>query len=258
MTAKRRSLLLLAGALGGVFAASHGAAQTTVDTLVEAEEQRIQEAQADQDEIDGIVATTRSRFDEYQALLKEIEGLESYTDLLQAQIDDQNQTLATLRRSIDNVTVIERQILPLMTRMIAGLERFIELDLPFRLEERLENVEFLKDLVRSSDFTIAEQFRNVIEGWQIEVNDYGQNSEIYTDIIQIDGRPREVEILRIGRVVLAYLTPDGSDAGIYDPRAREWVPLDDEMNAEIRAGIESVRTGNPVQFVVPVAPPEES
>lgn len=254
MTGKRRSLLLLVGVVGGILAASSSSAQT-VGALLSTEENRIQQAQADQDEIDGIVATTRSRFDEYQALLDEIEGLVVYNNLLQAQIDDQNQQLRILRSSIDNVTVVERQILPLMTRMISGLEQFIELDMPFLLDERRQRIADLKALIRRSDVTTAEQFRNVIEAWQIEVNDYGQNSETYTGIVPIDGNPREVDILKIGRVALLYLTPDGKQAGAWDQRTREWIPVDDLVD-EIRAGIESV-AGNPTLFVVPVAPPEE-
>ena len=120
MRGKPYCAALLMGALGAMLAADLVSAQG-IDQIVDAERRRIQQAQEAQDEIDGVVSVTRSRFDEYQQLLKEIEGLVVYNNLLQNQIDDQNRELDELRTSIDQVTVIERQILPLMTRMIDGL-----------------------------------------------------------------------------------------------------------------------------------------
>lgn len=256
MTGKPRCLLV---ALTGLVTLVIGeqAASQTVRSLIQAEAQRIEQAQAQQDEIDGIVATTRARFDEYQGLLREIEGLEVYNNLLQAQVDDQNAELDELRNSIDQVSVIERQMLPLMTRMIATLELFIERDLPFLLQERRDRVAFLKELVNRSDVTAAEQFRQVMDAWQQEMGDYGSNSEVYVDTIEVDNQQREVNILRLGRVALLYLTPDGNEAGAWDQSVRDWVVLDSSYNEDIRAGIEAVESGAPALFTVPVASPEE-
>ena len=255
MRGKPKSAVLLVSVVGGLLVSNLAFAQ--VDAIISAEEQRIETAQAAQDEIDGVVAQTRSRFDEYQGLLKEIDGLVVYNTLLQNQIDDQNRNLQDLRESIEQVTVVERQILPLMTRMIAGLEQFVELDVPFLLGERRARIAALKALLNRSDVTAAEQFRNVMEAWQIEVNDYGSNSETYTAPLEIDGVVREVEFLKIGRLALVYLTPDGQRAGAWDQRTREWVALDESYNDDIRLGIETVRTGSPALFTIPVPPPEE-
>jgi len=256
MTVKPRSSLLVLTGLGGLLAGNFAASQT-ISRLVEAESTRIEQAQAQQEEINGVVSTTRARFDEYQSVLREIEGLEVYNNLLQAQIDDQNAELDDLRNSIDQVSVIERQMLPLMTRMIASLELFIEADMPFLLDERRGRVEFLKELVNRSDVSAAEQFRNVMDAWQREMGDYGSSSEVYVDDIMVDGRTREVRVLRIGRIALLYLTPDGNQAGAWDQTARQWVPLDSVYNAEISAGIEAVESGAPALFTIPVASPEE-
>jgi hypothetical protein len=255
MRGKPKNAALLISVFAGMLAANLAWGQ--VSAIISAEGRRIQQAQQAQDQIDGIVATTRARFDEYQGLLKEIDGLVVYNTLLQSQIDDQNRQLDNLRTSIDNVTVVERQILPLMTRMITGLEQFIELDMPFLLDERRARIATLKTLLNRSDVTAAEQFRNVIEAWQIEVNDYGGNSETYTAAMEIGGTMREVEFLKIGRIALVYLTPDGRTAGAWDQRTREWVQLDSSYNDQIRLGIEAVRTNSPALFTIPVAPPEE-
>ena len=257
MTWKLKHPGLSAGAIGGLLCMQLAAAQS-VDTLLDAGEERIRQAQAQQEEINAIVDVTEDRFDEYQVLLREVEDLEIYNNLLRAQVNAQRRELDNLYAAIDEVGVIERQVLPLMTRMIAGLERFIELDVPFLLDERMARVERLRGLLTRADVTAAEQFRNVMEAWLIEMDDYGTTGEIYTDeIVTADGVTREVELLRIGRVSLVYVTPDGSQAGAWDQRNRQWVRLDPGLVEEIRAGFEAYSTETPAMFVVPVPAPEE-
>jgi hypothetical protein len=247
----------LAGAIGGLFCMQLAVAQS-VDDLFEVGEARILQAQAQQEEINDIVDVTEDRFEEYQLRLREIEDLEIYNNLLRAQVNAQRRELNNLYTAIDEVGFIERQILPLMTRMINGLERFIELDVPFLVDERLARVERLRAVLVRSDVTAAEQFRLVMEAWLIEMDDYGLTGEVYTDeIVTADGVRREVELLRVGRLSLAYVTPDGSQAGAWDQANRRWVTLPAEMVEEIRAGIEAYTTETPAMFVVPVPAPEE-
>ena len=154
MRAKRNAVLLF-GTLGAIFTAQMVAGQQAVDRLVAAENNRIQQAQAAQDQIDEIVTETRSLAEEFRAVMKEVDGLIVYNTLLERQIADQEQELANLRESIDQVQVIERQILPLLTRMIDGLERFVALDVPFLLTERTDRVENLKTLLGRADVLVA-------------------------------------------------------------------------------------------------------
>ena len=48
--------------------------------------------------------------------------------------------MQALSESISNVALIERQIVPLMTRMVDALEEFVELDTPFLMKERTGRV----------------------------------------------------------------------------------------------------------------------
>jgi len=258
MTWKPKHPGLVAGAIGGLLCVQLAAAQS-VDDLYRAGQERILQAQAQQGEIDAIVEVTDDRFDQYQVLLREIEDLEIYNNLLRAQVAGQRRELDDLYEAIDEVGTIERQILPLMTRMITGLESFIQLDLPFLLDERLGRVARLRQTVSRHDVTAAEQFRNVMDAWLFEMDDYGTTGEIYADeIVTPDGVTREVQLLRIGRIALLYLTPDGSQAGAWDRTSRQWVTLDPAAVDGIREGIEAYSTETPAMFVVPVPAPEEN
>jgi uncharacterized protein (DUF885 family) len=197
MRAKRNAVLLLS-TLGAIFTAEMVAGQA-VQQIVAAESRRIQLAQAAQDQIDGIVEETRSVAEEYRAVMKEVDGLLVYNTLLDRQIEDQEEELRNLRVSIDQVQFIERQVLPLLTRMIDGLEQFVALDVPFLIDERNERVENLTILLERADVTAAEKFRVVMEAWQIE-NDYARTIYTYTDELEIDGTTREVDVLQVGRV----------------------------------------------------------
>ncbi len=228
-----------------------------VDQIIGAEEQRIQQGQDAQDEIDGVVDVTRARIEEYRAVMKEVDGLVVYNTLLQRQIDDQNETLRQIRESIDNVQFVERQILPLLTRMIDGLEQFVALDVPFLAEERNSRVANLTTVLERADVTAAEKFRVVMEAWQIE-NDYGRTIEAYTDELVIDGNTREVDVLRIGRVALLYQTPDGQVSGSWDTQSGSWVEVDSSYRNAIRNGIRLARNQiGPDLLLLPISAPQE-
>src|SRR5690606_24303150 len=139
-----------------------------------------------QQRVDAVVNQTRSLADQYRQILREIEGLQVYNTLLERQVARQDQQKVTVRESIDQVTVIQRQIVPLMDRMISGLEQFVALDVPFLEEERKNRVNNLKTILERQDVSVAEKFRRVMEAYQIE-NEYGRTIENYKGSVEVDG-----------------------------------------------------------------------
>ena len=101
-------------------------------------------------------------------VLKEIEGLQVYNRQLERQIAVQEREMTELAASIDRVTEVERQVMPLMLRMIEGLDQFVELDIPFRIEERRERVERLRTIMDRADVAVSEKFSQVLGAYQIE------------------------------------------------------------------------------------------
>ncbi len=131
--------------------------------------------------------------------------------------------------------------MPLMIRMLDGLEQFIELDKPFLLDEREQRVNRLRALMERADVTLAEKFRRLTEAFQIE-NDFGRTIEVYKDALVLDGATLEVNILRLGRVGLYYQTNDASATGRWDEGAAQWTPLTDSASRnQVRQGIRIAR-----------------
>lgn len=231
-----------------------GSAQSLNDVL-NVEAQRTRLAQESQQRIDSVVEDTRKQEDQYKRLLKEIEGLQIYNTLLQRQIDGQTVRMDEIRESIEQVEVINRQILPSMTRMIEGLKEFVELDVPFLLDERRNRVGSLEDLLEQPDVNVAEKFRKVTEAYQIE-NDYGRTIEFYTGSLEIGGEDRMVDFLRIGRIAFMYQTQNGDLSGVWDQSARRWENADSYKN-EIRDGLKIAKKQMaPDLLLLPIPAPE--
>jgi len=231
---------------GSVFAQS-------VDQVLQAQDRRLDLAQQSQERINNIVEGTRSLEDQYRAINKEIDGLKVYNRLMVAQTGGQNAVLEDISLSIDQVDVINRQIFPLMERMIDGLEQSVKLDVPFLETERKERIASLKDIMERGDVSVAEKFRKVMEAYQIE-NDYGSSVDFYKETIElVEGRPQEFNVLRVGRVGLYCQSDDGEITGRYSMDEGKWVE-DDSARSEIRKGLRMARQLiAPELILIPVA-----
>jgi hypothetical protein len=240
-----------------IIAASGSVFAQTVDQVLQAEDRRLNLAQQSQERINSIVEGTRSLEDQYRAINKEIDGLKVYNRLMTAQTSGQQAVLDDIALSMDQVDVINRQIFPMMERMIDGLEQSVSLDVPFLMEERTNRVSDLKDIMERSDVSVAEKFRKVMEAFQIE-NDYGTSSEWYTQSLTLDDATRSYNILRIGRIGLYFQSDDAKITGRWDNTARQWV-MDDSARGEIRKGLRMARQLiAPELIIIPVAAPTEA
>ena len=213
-------------------------AQQSVDAVLQADERRLQLAQASQERINDVVEGTRSLTDQFRAINKEVDGLRVYNRLMTAQVQGQEATLADISLSMDQVDVINRQIFPLMERMIDGLSQSIALDIPFLLDERQTRIAAIKETMARSDVSVAEKFRKVMEAYQIEL-DYGSSSEFYKESIDIEGAVRDYNMLRIGRIGLYFQSDDSQITGRWE-RGQGYV-LDNGDRNEIRKGLRMAR-----------------
>lgn len=232
------------------------ASTQSLDQVLNAQERRTRLAQESQGRIDSVVKQTNRLEDQYKAALKEIDGLKIYNRLLSLQVENQRASMSDLRASIDQVEVINRQIVPIMTKMIDSLEQFVGLDVPFLLDERTKRVAGLKELMGRDDVTVAEKFRKVTEAYQIE-NDYGRTIEYYADTLTVDDATRELQFLRIGRIGLMYQSADGAISGAWDQQNRQWVALGSEYKNQIKRGLQIAKKQiAPDLILLPVTAPE--
>jgi vacuolar-type H+-ATPase subunit I/STV1 len=232
------------------------AAGATLADIYQVAERINQQAKTSQARIDALTEETHKLLNEYKTVLKEIEGLRVYNRQFEKQIANQEREMTQLTDSIDRVTVIERQITPLMLRMIDGLEQFVGLDLPFLLDERHDRVARLREMMDRADVAVSEKFSQVLRAFQIE-NEYGRTMEAYGDTINVDGVDRKADILKVGRVALVFQTPDGEETGMWNKADHRWEVIGDEFTTPVRNGIRMARKQLSVDMLtLPITGPE--
>jgi len=222
-----------------VIAISGSVFAQTVDQVLQADQRRLNLAQQSQERINTVVGATRSLEDQYRAINKEIDGLKVYNRLMTAQVEGQQSDLEDIGLSMDQVDVINRQIFPLMERMIDGIDQSVKVDVPFLMDERTKRVNDLKELMPRSDVSVAEKFRKVMEAFQIE-NDYGSTIEYYEQSLTLDNETRAFNMLRIGRIGLYFQSDDTRITGRWNNTTRAW-EIDNSARNEVRKGLRVAR-----------------
>ena len=211
-----------------------------LDKVVEAGQQINESAANSQLKIDGFTEQVQSKLQQFNTVTKELDGLNVYNEQMQAQLNSQVNELSQLAKSIEEVSVIERQISPLMARMISTLKDFVKLDVPFLPEERNKRLNDLNEMMIRADISVPEKFRRVLEAYQIEV-DYGRTIEAYSGLIAVDGKEMDVDFLRVGRVSFIYQTRDGSQLGQWDQSSGQWKTLSQNHRLGINKALRIAR-----------------
>lgn len=260
MNMHRLKTVLIAAAVtaGSVMGlASTSQADETLNAILKVGENKNVAAAKSQVKIDKLADETRSLLTDYKTVNKQIDGLKVYNARLQKQIDNQLRRIGDIDQSISQVTVIQRQMTPLVIRMIDGLEKFVALDVPFHMQEREKRIAFLRGNLDRSDVSVAEKFRQVLEAYKIE-SEYGRKIDAYKGSVDINGVERDVNFFRVGRVALLYQTTDTEVSGAWDQSSRSWVELDNgEYRNAIMKGLRIARKEASIDVLnLPIAAPE--
>ena len=254
----RTVVLSAAVAAGSLVIGSAAMGQTTLTEVLDEGISANQLAQESQARVNEIVDDTDKVITEYKNVLKTVDGLKVYNAQMDRSIERQMQAIQELTDNIKNVTDIKRQVEPLLTRMVDGLETFINNDLPFRLEERLAGLERVKDLMTNPDVDASERFRSVFELYQIE-SDYGNVFQSYPQTMNVDGQERIVDMLMVGRVALLYQTTDGQISGAYNKESRQFeIVSADEFQKAINDSIKMAnqQIAQDTLVILPISAPE--
>ena len=207
---------------------------------------------ASQTRINNLDDETDQLTRDYRAALKQLAALREYNAQLEKLIDGQKKEMLSIRQQIDDVTNVDRTIMPLMFRMIDALEQFVKLDVPFLADERRARVANLRALMDRSDANPAEKYRKILEAYEIE-NEYGRTIEAYEGEMEINGEIRTVSFLRVGGVALVYQTLDGEESGAWDQAEGQFVDLDGDFDSELRSALRIAKQqAAPDLLVVPV------
>jgi hypothetical protein len=256
------SVLRLTAALGGaalaILAGSVAYAQSnpqTVTATVSEQSAANKAAAASQARVNQLDDETQDMLMNYRDTLRETEALRRYNEQLELQIKAQEQEVASINDQISEIERTNREIYPLMQRMVDTLNQFVTLDIPFLMEERTKRLNTLRETLSRADVSTAEKYRRILEAYTIEM-EYGRTLEAYEGKLGEGDAARTVNFLRIGRTALLYQTLDGDETGYWDVEQKAWVE-DSGYEKHVTDGLKvAQKKVAPDLLIAPVRAPE--
>ncbi|WP_111979949.1 DUF3450 domain-containing protein [Algibacillus agarilyticus] len=201
------------------------------------EENKIHKAAVkSQEKVDRLYEQSLELLAEYRTVVDETDNLRVYNNHVQRLVDGQELHIASKQKQIDGIEDTKKGLVPLMYKMVDSLEKFIELDVPLKIEDRLARIERIRDAMANPNITTSERYRQVLEAYQIE-NDYGTLIAAY----QGDVEGKTVDIAHIGRTALVAQSLDFKNVWVWDNSQRVWSKLGDEYIKPIREVIRMAR-----------------
>jgi hypothetical protein len=156
--------------------------------------------------------------------------------------------IAKLKQGIVERQVITRELEPFLDQTHVRAKGMFQQGLPFLEEERQQRFAGLDATLNSYDATLAEKLRRVLEMLQIEAR-YGHQVEAYDRVLTLAGKETTVNVLRLGRIGLYYLTLDGREAGWYNPELKSWETLPRRFLEPVKDGLRMAMKQRAVDLV---------
>lgn len=225
----------------------------TLNSTVQVESRINADSATSQNRVIDIARQTQDLLAEYRSVVRETESLKIYNDNLQRVVTDQRNEVQSINRQLSGLEETNRGVVPLMLEMIDALDRIVEADIPFRIEERRMRVQRLRDMMDQAEVTASEKYRRVMEAYQSEL-EFGRTTEAYSDTLPTTGQT--VDFLRVGRTLLVYQTSDNSETGWFNPSqgSRQFEQLPERYRLEVKEGLAIAKNEKAPNLVTLPAP----
>lgn len=219
-----------------------------VNTVIGEQVKTEEAAKASQKRVEQLDDESTKMLADYRQMTAEATSLKSYNEQLATQVSSQQQQVDEMTKQLGEIETTAREVLPMMEKMLVTLDQFVQLDLPFLIEERSNRVAQLKDLMSRADVSTSEKYRRIVEAYQIEM-EYGRTIEAYQGKVG----DKTVDFLRAGRIALMYQTLDGKQTGYWDVASKSW-KQDNDYQDGIRAGLKVAKKQAAPDFIAVAVP----
>ena len=210
-----------------------------------------------QKRIDRLDDETQELLSDYRLTVRETDSLRRYNEQLERQIQSQINEINNIEQELTRIEETNREVLPMMLRMVNTLDQFVKLDMPFLQEERSNRLESIKEIMDRADVTTSEKYRRILEAYQVEM-EYGRTIESYEAKLQTSEGEKTVDFLRVGRVALMYQTKDMEETGRYNPENGEWEVVNDYRDAVLKGLRIAKKQAAPDLLIMPINAPKEA
>ncbi|VFQ46287.1 DUF3450 domain-containing protein [Desulfoluna butyratoxydans] len=168
---------------------------------------------------------------ERRALETKISRLESTQRSLQEEVDAllwangrKEKEAARLDGEIAKASHLTEGLSPLIADEAKRATQVVTQSLPFLKNERETRLAALTDWVKAPATKQAEKLERLLELFTIETQ-FGHTSEAWQEEIEVEGEPITVQLLKVGRLSLYYLTLDEKGCGVFSPEKGAYEPL---------------------------------
>jgi regulator of replication initiation timing len=243
----KKSLIATAMVGALALAGSNIAAADALTDLQKAEAKIFKQSAKSQSKINSIYEQTQDLLADYRNVVDQADVLRGYNDHVQRMVDDQKRNVISLQKQIDGIDKIKQGVVPLMYKMIDALEQFVELDVPMNIDRRKERVANLRNIMNDSNVNTSEQFRLVLEAYEIEAT-YGSIFAAYQGEIDLGGRTLTADFVHMGRVAFVAQSLDAKHSWLWNNNTRAWEELGDEYLKPITDAVRMARKQLPINL----------
>jgi hypothetical protein len=229
------------------FSASNFAAADALSELQKAEARIFKASSQSQNKIDNIYGQTQELLAEYRNTVDEADVLSGYNDHVQLMVDDQTANIKSLQKQIAGIDRTKQGVVPLMYKMIDTLETFVDIDVPMNIDARKDRIVGLRDVMGDSDVSVSEQFRLVLEAYEIEAG-YGSIFGVYQAELDLGDRKITADFVHIGRIAFVAQSLDMKNGWVWNNDKRSWDALGDEYLKPVTDAIQMARKQLPLDL----------
>jgi archaellum component FlaC len=217
-------------------------AQTSDEALSNLAE-RIAEKRSQVESLSAELELAKTEYNEQlRSLATQQADVEAQIKREELRLDQIEQDLEEYKARIEQTRSALEDIEPMIARVLVQLETYIRNALPFKVPERLEEVETLKRLLDEGSLETGKLLARI---WNMVESEFRMTTEsgLYKQSIEIDGSSQLAEVARLGMVFMYIRTLD-ERYGYVVPAGNGWeykVTEDREEQQQIAELFDSLR-----------------
>lgn len=208
----------------------------------------LQKQQAVQKEVQAWSEEKRALVQKILSLQTEKKWLELQNEQHAAYIEQKERSISRLEEQEEVARSLRMELEPYLSTIVERLEAGVEADFPFLPREREERLEFIDQSLTEYGVSLSERLRRVLEAVSVEAG-YGTSVGVSERELDIEGSPVQAQVVRLGRVGLLYVTPDGGSAGMWDCKEQEWKSLDQDRAKEVQKAVDIIQERRVAELV---------
>jgi len=220
-----------------------------IGEAMDASQQTLRAARESQARINKLDDETRALQEKERAAEWRAQQMAAYAGQLEQEAQAEEAQRAELEAELKRIAAIEKELRPLMERMLAQLDQWVAADVPFLQASRRQRVEDLKALLADPQRGVADQYRRILDAYRTEV-DYGYSLSTEEAEADLGQGPEKVAVVRLGRVGMYCLSGDGDRAGYWDMSSKRWRALDDDAAEDVARALAVAREEAPPELLV--------